>query len=57
MAMVEAAAIIASMALPPSRSTAHPDSAARLCGATTMPRVAQTLFSIDSSPVAQAAAR
>src|SRR5579859_731370 len=49
MAMVAAAAIIASMALPPSRSTAHPDSAARECGATTMPRVAQTLFSIALS--------
>jgi hypothetical protein len=45
--MVAAAAIIASMALPPSRNTAHPDSAAREWGATIMPRVAQTLFNIS----------
>src|SRR5258706_15075280 len=37
--MVAAAATIASSALPPSRSTASADCAAKECGATAMPRV------------------
>ena len=37
--MVAAAAIIASSALPPSRSTSSADCAASACGATAMPRV------------------
>ncbi len=36
--MVDAAATIASIALPPSRSTASADCAARECEATAMPR-------------------
>ena len=38
-AMVAAAAIIASRALPPSRNTAKADSDANECGATAIPRM------------------
>src|SRR5260370_21353880 len=45
-AMVEAAATIASMALPPSRRMASADCAASECGATAMPRVPRMVFSM-----------
>src|SRR6202165_1316281 len=45
-ARVEAAATIASMALPPSRRTASADCAASECGATAMPRVPRMVFSM-----------
>src|ERR1700730_6128273 len=45
-AMVEAAATIASMALPPSRRTARADCEASECGATAMPRVPRMVFSM-----------
>src|SRR3984893_2985966 len=45
-AMVEAAATIASMALPPSRRTASADCEASECGATAMPRVPRMVFSM-----------
>ena len=46
--MVAAAAIIASTALPPSRSTASADCEAREWGATAMPRVARVELSIGA---------
>ncbi len=45
-AIVAAAEIIASIALPPSRRTAKADWAARECGATAIPRVARIALSI-----------